>query len=206
MNYNYLSLGYDCSPSSALKTLNLRNFALPFDWIVSNIDSFDSCFKEGFVGFHTELKYNKKNLIDKYGFVFPHDYPLEDSKDNENNVGDGMFGEQEGKIIIEDWNKYYIIVKEKYDRRIKRFLNIVNSDVPIIALCRFTTYDVMRLKELFIKYFNKHNIIFINSTTEKSNIPYIFNVNTEENNIWSESKLWKKVIDEVISLNILKSL
>ena len=37
MSINYLTLGYDCSPAGALKNLNLREFALPFDWVVSNV-------------------------------------------------------------------------------------------------------------------------------------------------------------------------
>ena len=35
MSFNYLTIGYDCSPAGALKVLNLREFALPFDWVVS---------------------------------------------------------------------------------------------------------------------------------------------------------------------------
>ena len=37
MSYNYLTIGYDCSPAAALRNLNLREFALPFDWVVSNV-------------------------------------------------------------------------------------------------------------------------------------------------------------------------
>lgn len=44
MFFNYLTIGYDCSPATALRNLNLREFALPFDWIVSKISSLDNCF------------------------------------------------------------------------------------------------------------------------------------------------------------------
>jgi hypothetical protein len=35
--FNFISIGYDCSPAAALRVLNYRNFALPFDWIITNI-------------------------------------------------------------------------------------------------------------------------------------------------------------------------
>lgn len=38
MSFNYLTIGNDCSPAAALKNLNLREFTLPFDWVVSNIN------------------------------------------------------------------------------------------------------------------------------------------------------------------------
>ena len=53
MSFNYLTIGYDCSPASALKGLNLRNFALPFDWVVSNVNVLQMCFKTNFVTFYT---------------------------------------------------------------------------------------------------------------------------------------------------------
>ena len=40
MSFNYLTIGQDCSPAAALRNLNLRDFALPFDWVVSNINTF----------------------------------------------------------------------------------------------------------------------------------------------------------------------
>ena len=62
MFFNYLTIGYDCSPATALRNLNLREFALPFDWIVSKISSLDNCFTTNFENFHKKLylKSNKK--------------------------------------------------------------------------------------------------------------------------------------------------
>ena len=47
--YNFLTIGYDCSPAAALRELNLRNEALPFDWVVSNISSLEKCFQDNFM-------------------------------------------------------------------------------------------------------------------------------------------------------------
>ena len=121
--YNFLTIGYDCSPAMALRTLQLRNFALPFDWVVSNIQCIEKCFRDNFEKYHTNLRIiNEKGLIDEYGFIFPHDYTLDNN------------GEISG-----DWSTQYNTVKEKYNRRIERFNHIMNDSKPIIVLCRYTT-------------------------------------------------------------------
>jgi hypothetical protein len=85
--YNFLTIGYDCSPAATLRTLNLREFALPFDWVISSITSIQKCFEDNFIKFHTNLKFNdkKQKLIDSYGFEFPHDYPR-NNKDKDQNI------------------------------------------------------------------------------------------------------------------------
>jgi len=169
--YNFITIGYDCSPAGALRNANLRTAALPFDWIVSSIKSLDRCFNDNFSGFHTDLKYNtwKTRLIDKYGFEYPHDYPvclldnnvIVDISCNSEKVGEDFFRETVNTIIVPDWINYYDTIKEKYARRIQRFLDIVNNPLPIIILCRYNVNDVKLLKQLFSKYYNKHNIVFI---------------------------------------------
>lgn len=206
--YNFLTVGFDCSPASALRGLNLRSEALPFDWVVSNISSLDKCFQDNFMKYHTNLKldHSKTRLIDEYGFMFPHDYPLMDINKNTDDVtidiiGEGIIGEEKNKIITENWQQFYSIAKEKYDRRIKRFLNIVNDTKPIILLCRYSTKDVLLLRNLFLKYYNKQNIFFINSSNEKFVNNFIINCNTEENGNWNDIEIWKKYINLVILNN-----
>jgi hypothetical protein len=57
MSFNYLTIGYDCSPAAALKGLNLRDFALPFDWVVSNVKALQMCFETNFEDFHKKLTF-----------------------------------------------------------------------------------------------------------------------------------------------------
>ena len=52
MSFNYLTIGFDCSPASALRNLNLRESALPFDWVISNIKFLQRCFETNFEYFH----------------------------------------------------------------------------------------------------------------------------------------------------------
>ena len=198
---NYLTIGYDCSPAAALQQLNLRSFALPFDWIVSNINGLDNCFSTNFENFHKQLcfNYNKTRLIDYYGFEFPHDYPLNFISYDKNDVGEGVFAEKKGECITDNWNDYYSIVLDKYTRRITRFKNIINDTQPIICLCRYNTTSVLLLQHLFVKYYNLTNIYFINSSSELFENDKIKNIYTEKNNIWNDTTIWKAGIDDMIN-------
>ena len=200
MTIHYLTLGYDCSPAAALRGLNLREFALPFDWVISNIKFLQRCFETNFEDFHKKLtfNYNKTRLIDHYGFQFPHDYPLTNMTNFENNIGEGVFGEERGKFITEKWSDYYDTVLDKYNRRIERFKNIINDTKPIIVLCRYNTKDVLELKELFIKYYKNNNIYFVNSCNEVFENDYIKNIYTEKDNKWNDINIWKEGIDDII--------
>jgi hypothetical protein len=202
--YNIITIGCDCSPAAALRNVGLRQFALPFDWVVSSINSLEQCLSENFVRFHTNLRCNesKKRLIDAYGFEFPHDYPLTTTT-NIDMIGKGVYGEQDGSTICDNWMDYYQTVKEKYDRRMERFLSIVRDDKPIIIMCRYNTInEIIRLQELFKKLYQKTNIFFINSSSISSweNVTCI---NTEQNGIWNETALWKDALDMVINDNHL---
>jgi hypothetical protein len=200
MEFNYLTLGNDCSPAAALKNLNLRNFALPFDWVVSNIHMLNHCFKTNFEHFHTNLvfNHNKTRLIDYYGFQFPHDYPLNDMTNVENNIGEGVFSEENGKFITKEWYNYYTSVLDKYKRRIERFKTIVTDNKPIIVLCRYSTRDVLCLQQLFIQYYKLTNIYFCNSSNEIFENDTIKNIFTEKNKIWNETTIWEQGIHDII--------
>ena len=116
----------------------------------------------------------------------------------ENNVGEGVFGEERGKFISEKWSDYYGVVLDKYNRRIERFKNIVNDTKPIIVLCRYNTKEVLELQELFIKYFKINNIYFVNSSNEVFENDYIKNIYTEKDNKWNDINIWKEGIDDIV--------
>jgi len=198
--YNFLTIGFDCSPAAALRNVNLRKYALPFDWIQTNVYSIQKCFETNFEKFHLNLhlNYSKTRLIDEYGNQFPHDYPLNDTPVEMDEIGEGVISEERDKIISNEWINYYTIVKEKYDRRILRFINIVNDAKPIIVLSRYSTKDVFQIQNLFVKYYNKCNIYFINSTSEVFENNNIKNINTEKNGIWNDTNIWKQAIDKII--------
>tara|TARA_B100000900_G_scaffold164706_1_gene139800 strand:- start:8902 stop:9615 length:714 start_codon:yes stop_codon:yes gene_type:complete len=201
--FNFITIGYDCSPAYALRILNMRPFALPFDWVESNITSLEKCFHTHFKFFYTKLRLNKKRtrLIDYHGFQFPHDYPtikhtVPDDEDN-------FYNEN---IIVNNWSDFYKENLEKYKRRIERFNNILNDDKPIIILCRYPNSHVIFLRKLFIKYYNKNNLIFVNSNPDKMFIKiddtYILSCNTDINT-WNEAKIWEENILNIINPDFL---
>ena len=201
--YNILTLGSTCYPASVLRYLNLRDFALPFNWIVSDINGLEQCFDTNFEKFHKKLRFNstKKRLIDEYGFEYPHDYPIisnnQQSDFDVDKISESEFAEEDNKHICDNWLDYYPVVLEKYNRRIERFKNIVYDTKPIIALCQHPPQDIIKIKQLFITYFNKHNIIFINSSHNESICDNIINAHTEIY-AWNDMTIWKKWIDFAI--------
>lgn len=202
MEINFLTLGSDCSPAAALRDLNLRKFALPFDWVVSNINSLETCLSDKFSHFHKQLQYNhnKTRMIDYYGFQFPHDYPLNDMAGIEDEkIGEGIIGETPGKTIADNWHSYHEKVLNKYERRVERFNAILCDSLPMIVLCRYATRDAIKLLTILQQYHNVDNVYIINSSAETFVSDKIKNIHTEKNGIWNDSSIWKKQIDELVS-------
>ena len=203
---HYISLGYDCSPAATLRALNIRDEALPFDWVVSNLKIIRDCIEDNFANYHCHLQFNaaQSRLVDKYGFQFPHDYPFNNNVYEETHIGDGVFGEEVQKKIINNWADYHPVALEKYARRIERMYNYLRDDSPIIFLCR--GYDIQSIIA-FINYilakFNKSNIYFAVSAKYKYISKQIIACDTEANGIWNESSIWQEAIDAIKNANKL---
>ena len=98
MNKTIVSLGVDCGVANFLKENGLRNFSLPFDWVV------------GYGGVSNILKNKFSNYIPKNNLQFNRD----------DNV----------KFIHENFPADI----DKMNRRIDRFLKLLDSDGEIIFL------------------------------------------------------------------------
>ena len=207
MNINYMSLGYDCSPAGVLRNLDFRNEALPFDWVVSNLQILINCIEDNFNNYHKDLHFNQNRtrLIDSYGFQFPHDYPFDNNNEiDDSKIGEGVFGEEPNKQIISNWNEYHPIVLEKYKRRIERFYNYLNSDKVLIILCRgYSVNNINQFGQYLANKFKKSNIYFVVSSNENFKNNNIITCNTEKNGSWNESSLWLEAIDSIKLMNNL---
>lgn len=206
MNVNYMSFGYDCSPASTLRNLNLRCEALPFDWVVSNLQILINCIEDNFNKYHENLYFNisKKRLIDSYGFQFPHDYPLDNNNIDDSKIGEGIFGEETDKQIISNWSEYHPKVLEKYERRIERFYNYLHSDIPLIILCRgYSVKDINNLRLYLVNKFRKNKIYFVISTKEKFKNNHIITCDTEIKGIWNDATIWLEAINSLKTMNNL---
>ena len=146
----------------------------------------------------------RSRLVDKYGFQFPHDYPFNDNAYEETHIGDGVFGEDVQKKIINNWADYHPVALEKYARRIERLYNYLRDDSPIIFLCRgYDVQSIMAFANYILVKFNKSNIYFVVSAKYKYISQQIIACDTEANGIWNESNIWQEAIDAIKNANNL---
>ncbi len=142
---NYISLGSSCSVAYQLQKLNLKKESLPFDWIRANDISFVLyLIKNNFNGFLNNLVHVKDD--DKFPYI-------EDGEDFDKVVDKhtkiykneylGFFHDFKENITFE-------MVKEKYDRRIKRFYDVIKDESIFIR-------DEQKFKESDIKIYNEIN-------------------------------------------------
>jgi hypothetical protein len=199
---NYISLGNECSSAAVLKYLNLRKFALPFDWIQTTAGQLYECLKDDFLNFHTNLTIssNKMHVIDFYGIEYHHDYPRVN-----NDISNNILGED--NIICNDWENYTETVRVKYERRINRFRKVLIQETPLIVLIRNYIVCARQIKELLEIKYNRKNIIFVVATKE-TYCPYhdIIICNPEKNGTWNDSTIWLEAIRNATSLSIKKNI
>jgi len=118
-----IPIGVDCGIANILKKYKLRNYSLPFDWVVS-YTGVSKCIYNDFNLFTNPLNL-KKNMYDIY---FLHDNMNNDT--------------------------------EKYERRIQRFKNILETTNEKIIFCR---------KGHSCYHHNEHNIV-ANEIEEAENL------------------------------------
>ena len=102
---NFISPGYFCEVAKDLEKLGLRNVSSPFDWCISDFEGILKLIENKFEDFMAydnmaQSSNIRENYMDtKYGIYFFHDF----SK-------------------YKTFEEQYYKVKEKYQRRIKRFI------------------------------------------------------------------------------------
>lgn len=156
---SYITLGETCAPAAALRNLNLRNYALPFDWIRSSANQLCEVISSDFKGFHDNLRLSesRNTVYDSFNLEFPHDYPTLKQPIANINEEDENGGIHED-AIIESWEDTIPQVKEKYRRRIERFQLIMKSEEPVIALFFGKISNIQLFKNIFEIKYNKVNI------------------------------------------------
>jgi hypothetical protein len=110
----FIPIGIDCGFTHLLKKYNLRNFSLPFDWIIT-YRGISSIIKNDFKNFLPE---NPEDFISKDILNF---IPKENT--NFNNLCDVWFIHESFPNDI-----------EKFTRRIERFKNLLSSKEKIVFL------------------------------------------------------------------------
>lgn len=124
----YISLGDSCMPTFSLRALQLRLRAYPFDWVISPFEGMYAALQDDFSKYFTDLRLfpDETGTIDHYGISFHHDWHIDLSyNDSLNSI---------------DWKSKIPFIREKYNRRIERFIEACNSEDNIVFI-RFRDID-----------------------------------------------------------------
>lgn len=101
---NIIPIGIDCGVADALKKLNIRQHALPFDWNVS------------YSGISDIIRNDFKDFIPTKRFGIQN-----------NGIYCSVYNKYNTLFIHEDWMKDKIKEQEKYQRRINRFRDLISK-------------------------------------------------------------------------------
>lgn len=174
---NYISLGYFCEVAQDLEKLGLRNMSSPFDWGISSFPGVVEAIENNFEGFMdyenlSQVSSNRRHYHeDKYNFFFFHDFNKYKSLDEQ-----------------------YEQVKEKYNRRIDRFLKSIQRPTLFVKYISTEKLDSSgKSKELIwiednyqyildvIRKKNPENdIVFIGDKSVISDVIKVYNVPKDE--------------------------
>lgn len=162
---NYISLGPTCSVAYQLQKLNMKKESLPFDWIRCNsITVVLDLIKNNFQGFFDDLTHVKDD--DKFPFINDSDEQFDNIRDMKTKIYKskqvGFFHDFKEEISLDD-------VKEKYDRRIKRFYEKIRNKSTFIR-------DDIYFKNSNIPYYNKLNEI-LKEFNNDNQLILIININ-----------------------------
>ena len=184
---NYISLGYFCEVAKDLEKLGLRDASSPFDWGISDFKYVIDAIEKEFEGFleYDNLSQNVSNRAyyheDKYHFYFYHDFNKYKSLD-----------------------KQYQFVKEKYWRRIKRFLNSIKEPTLFIRYISSENHDeanksvelnwieknYQHILDVIRRYNSLNDVIFIGDESVNSEIIKIYHVTRDKDDRVSRSPIY----------------
>ena len=206
-----ISLGGSCSPAGQLRTLierhyGIRDQAFPFDWLISPFEAVYKCLEDDFNNFLNpaclEIYQHQGPgwtgvLNTCYGLKFIHDFPT-NNHPTAWSEDDAAF---DGAVISNFLNQLYV-VQAKYERRIKRFREVLAGDNEIVFIRSMATKEQsIRLYNLIKSRYPNLNftLIVADSTGEimqpwgipgikNMYVPDIYAIGTNQ---------WKHILQEV---------
>lgn len=131
-----INLGGDCQVAYQLHIHGLRHYALPFDALITPYDALFNMLLHNFDGFLNADNFefvieenSIKYILDKkYGTRLLHDFKLQ-----------------------QDFLLDYLIIAEKYERRIHRLRNLImETEYPLFIRKRITEQQAKELRDLIL--------------------------------------------------------
>lgn len=169
-SYNIVvSLGCNCSTATHLKRNDLRRFSMPLDWMKSpSLSDVIRLLKNKFNGF---MEFNNLILLGRSAHTvegIEHDEEV-----RPNSIATFLVANKTYNIYFfhdfivipnHDWSVTYPVVKDKYNRRINRFLNkIKNSESVLFVRQRATIDETIELQSVLSQLTNgKFNLLIVN--------------------------------------------
>lgn len=112
-----IALGESCGATAALEAFDLKKASYPFEWCISEFEHLYNSLKNDFHDFTNPLYFtpyvDNRSLVNKYGIVFAHDFPIVSIGKNE--TGEEKF------VLTPNWQEKLPAMQAKYQRRIDRF-------------------------------------------------------------------------------------
>jgi hypothetical protein len=162
----YISLGPTCSVAYQLQKLEKKKESLPFDWIrCPNIKDVIYLITNNFQGFLDNISFvrdDTKFPIIRDSEIFDDVLDRETKVYRNEKLNLGFFHDFKDGVTLED-------VKEKYDRRIKRFYETVKNE------CIFIRDDMYFNQESVDDYNNLYQILV--EFNDQNKLVLIININ-----------------------------
>ena len=141
-----LNLGGECQVAYQMRLHGIRAEALPFDWNITPFSALEKILKDRFEHFlekeHLVFIHNEKEkyILDTYyGIRFLHDFKLDEN-------------------FMDDYEKIKII----YERRIERFLNLLQESNHALFIRKKVTKDqAIILRELLKELYPNNNFLIL---------------------------------------------
>jgi len=163
-----IPFGNDCCLAHQLTIHNYRKFALPFDWIKSDLKNIINCIRDNFTDFLELNLLQKKNYSDNF--------PLLNEEENLNTTNTNTL-----RVVNTKYNFHFVhefqydiqieyqTILEKYNRRIERFNNLmmdVNIQKILVNIGKQNDKKYENaLHELFIsKNYSNYKFVFLDQT------------------------------------------
>ncbi|HEQ3529246.1 peptidase [Bacillus thuringiensis] len=143
-----IGLGSACDPTIHIKRHNLRKYSLPLDWVVSlSLSDVNRLLKNKFIDYmkleNLRLKNETHFYVDDGIPIFTKDEPakpiksyfIEDTLYNILSVHDFPI------LQNQNWAATYPTFKEKLNKRVLRFLDLMNTNQSILFVRWSATYE-----------------------------------------------------------------
>lgn len=145
------SIGQDCACATYMKQARIRDCSGPFDWLTKS--NFEKRMKLILDDFNNFLNQEDLKTMPK-----PTQFPADKNNTYYENIRTGLYFWHDFPAD-KDFETAYPLVKEKYDRRINRFIENIRTKEKVL-LIYFSHYSINNdelIKELCDKVCKKYN-------------------------------------------------